>query len=183
MRHALNTHFQKRNGTWEFTCRPDSPPIITNLPENTHISLSHSNGLACFAIAQCPVGIDVESIGKKRDFQALAKLFMHSDELKLLSENRENAPETFYRTWCAKEAHYKALSPEQQMEISFRDISLLKIARKESQWFFFEGRVDQFMISVALTEEPTKISCSVFSQSHSPFLKEDFSIKPLQINR
>ena len=109
MRHALSQHFLCPLDEWSFTERINLPPKISNLPSNTYFSLSHSKGLICFAISNSPVGIDIELAETDRDFLELAKIFMNDEELKYLEQNMEIQTDIFYRTWCAKEAYYKAI--------------------------------------------------------------------------
>ena len=109
MRHAFNHHFQRCENEWEFIERPGSPPIVSNLPKNIYISLSHSNGLICLAISGSPIGIDIEAATKHRDFLTLAKTIMSDDEVNYYVQNASTHADLFYRMWCAKEAAAKSL--------------------------------------------------------------------------
>ena len=122
MRHALSQYFFRPVNEWIFIERPDLPPEISNLPDNIYTSLSHSKGLICFAISGSPVGIDLELADRNRDFLALAKLFMSDEEVQYLAQNKEIEADIFYRTWCAKEAYYKAIPSIKQHDTSYKDI-------------------------------------------------------------
>lgn len=64
------------------------------------ISVAHGGESVAVAIADTPVGVDIESIG--RDFERVAPRYMTSEELSLSS----NEHWACY-AWCAKEAMYK----------------------------------------------------------------------------
>ena len=64
------------------------------------ISVAHGGESVAVAIADRPVGVDIESLG--RDFDRVAPRYMTSEELSLSS----NEHWTCY-AWCAKEAMYK----------------------------------------------------------------------------
>ena len=87
MRHALSRCFPQAEHEWEIIDRAQAKPDITNLAEDRFISLSHSRGVICFAIANCPLGIDIEFIGKTRKFIALAKMFMNAAERSRLARS------------------------------------------------------------------------------------------------
>ena len=64
------------------------------------ISVAHGGESVAVAIADRPVGVDIESLG--RDFDRVAPRYMTSEELSLSS----NEHWACY-AWCAKEAMYK----------------------------------------------------------------------------
>lgn len=67
---------------------------------NTYISVSHSSEVVAVAIAECPIGIDIES--SKRDFEHAKSRFMSRSEELLSSDSNWGA-----YVWTAKEALYK----------------------------------------------------------------------------
>lgn len=72
------------------------------------LSISHSgDGIAC-AVAKGSVGVDIEDLGRKRDFLALAEQ-AHSPQqcLRLANQADEARAEWFYRWWTLKEAWLK----------------------------------------------------------------------------
>lgn len=82
-----------------FTENPWGRPELIDR-EDLHFSLSHSGHWAVCAVADTPVGVDVE---QPRCTPAMARRFFHPDELR--SEN----PIFLTRLWTAKEAFLKAL--------------------------------------------------------------------------
>ena len=67
---------------------------------NTHISVAHTAGVVAVALADCPVGVDIESL--HRGFERVASRYLSAEEAQLSSDERWAA-----MVWCAKEAMYK----------------------------------------------------------------------------
>ncbi len=162
MRHALSQFFPCPTNEWEFIERPDLPPEISNLPDNIYTNLSHSKGLICFAIANSPVGIDIELANKNKDFPALAKTFMNDEEIKYLAQNKEIQADIFYRTWCAKEAYYKATPSTNQADLSFKDISVRALIKNETNWSLIEGKIEQYFVAVIVKDKPQSVSYNYY---------------------
>ncbi len=163
MRHALSHHFLRPENEWIFIEQADSPPRIRNLPENIHISLSHSNHLICFAISGCPVGIDIEATDKQRDFPKMAKNFMDKDELGNLEQDKSTQSDLFYRIWCAKEAYYKALPTSEQSTTTLNKLRFSDLIEGNQNWLLIEGKIEQFRLAVVLKNKPEEINCNHFN--------------------
>lgn len=175
MRHALSQNFLCPEKEWFFTERPDSSPEISNLPANTYYSLSHSKGLICFAIANSPVGIDIELADANRDFLSLAKIFMSDEELQNMNKNTQMQADIFYRTWCVKEAYYKAISSFEQNDISYKDIPSQALFKNETDWSLTEGNIGKFHLSAVMKNQPKNIICHYFPKENNTY---HFDIKP-----
>ena len=80
----------------------------TDAAPGIHLSLSHSGEIVVAAVASFPLGIDVESAGRVRDWLALAAHVFAPEEceqlLQLPATDRE---QLFYRYWTLKEARGK----------------------------------------------------------------------------
>lgn len=78
--------------------------------EGVHFSISHSHGLVCCAVADEPIGIDVEVICERSadTVSGIAKRFFTSDERDFL-EGHAFSSEAFYYVWTRKEAMSKCL--------------------------------------------------------------------------
>ncbi len=79
---------------------PDGKPFFENL--DIHFNLSHSGGEIVAAFSEAPVGIDIESPGRTRDFLGIARRFFHPHEAALIFGESD-----FLRLWTAKEAMLK----------------------------------------------------------------------------
>jgi 4'-phosphopantetheinyl transferase len=86
-------------------------------------NLSHTNGLAACALSRGhAVGIDVEEINRRLDFEAVAKMAFVSEELHLLNMAVSSGrPEVFFRLWSLKEAIIKGIG--RGLSLSMRDFA------------------------------------------------------------
>lgn len=76
--------------------------------EPLHVSLSHSGGWLALALADAPVGIDIELPQRERDWEALAR-FVFSPEERQRVRDAEGAARAnvFHTLWTLKEARGK----------------------------------------------------------------------------
>ena len=78
-----------------------------------YISLSHSHEQVAVAVASNPVGLDMEWIQSKDNYNAiLEQIDAVKDAGQLLSQGY-TMQETFFRLWTRREAYYKLSSVEQ----------------------------------------------------------------------
>lgn len=162
MRYALSQHFQLPEKEWQFIERSGSAPVVNNLPENTYHSLSHSDGLICFALSDCPLGIDIEATNKQRDYMALAEVFMNDKELDCLAQNESTQGDHFYRTWCAKEAYFKALPATEQATTALNQLSFVALIENRTEWRLIEGKTDSCRFAAVMNNKPRAINQSCF---------------------
>ena len=157
MRHALSQLFPDQKNRWEFLQTPNTVPNVQNLPDNTFLSLSHSNNMICFAIATCRVGIDLE-IKKKRHLSEFAETIMSSEEFLIFSQSKEEQTDIFYRTWCAKEAYYKMLSKHQQSIIDLKQLSIFDQLTTNNEGFLLEPKIKDYAFAIVTKYKPTEVS-------------------------
>ncbi|MFF9850584.1 4'-phosphopantetheinyl transferase family protein [Streptomyces litmocidini] len=87
--------------------KPHGRPVVRG--DEIHFSLSHTRGLVFLALADSPVGVDVEKVP---DAEVTAKLgpLLHPRETAELDALRPaERPLAFGRAWVRKEAYFKAL--------------------------------------------------------------------------
>jgi 4'-phosphopantetheinyl transferase len=70
-----------------------------------HFNLSHSGAAIVAAFSSRPVGIDIESFGRCRDFLSIARRFFHPEEADAIAASRDEGD--FLRLWTAKESMLK----------------------------------------------------------------------------
>jgi len=162
MRHALGQHFQPRAGAWQFVERAGAIPLVANLPEGIHFSLSHSGGHICFAIADCALGVDIETFDRQRDFAGMAEAFMNDEELARLKRGATIRADDFYRVWCAKEACYKALPARQQAATLLRQLSYSALTENTAEWRLIEGKTETCRFAAVMQRSPRRIEQSCF---------------------
>ncbi len=166
MRHALQQHFPSEKSSFQFIEQPHSTPVINNLPSNNFISLSHSKGMICFALADSPVGVDLE-MKRQRNFAEMAKIFMSKKELTVFLNSTNDLEDEFYMIWSAKEAYYKAQPSQIQMNLNFTDISISNLRAKEKPSTLLEWNNTRFALAVVLEQQPKHIQYHSFLDSVS----------------
>ena len=160
MRDALSGLFDRDPASWIFEERRGESPLVTNLPPGHNINLSHSKGLICFAVADSPMGIDIEARQHQRDYSRLAKMFMTEDERRALVDIADPGA-FFYRCWCIKEAFYKAHPKTQQEHLHFTGISVTEL-EQDSVWHLLEGQVDEHYLVAATRDRVPQIHCHYY---------------------
>lgn len=122
IRHAATlTHFLRgrivlRSAFARFGISPESKIELTAfgkpfVPDcGVHFNMSHTDGLALFAVSRIPVGVDVERSDPRRDIDGLIRRWFEPEEaaeyFALPPASRRGA---FLRGWTCKEALVKAL--------------------------------------------------------------------------
>lgn len=88
-----------------FALTTHGKPVLKDIPA-WHFNISHSGEWVAMAVANNPVGIDVEKMGKPRT--ELAKRFFSEEETQLLLSLPEAEQRLyFYRLWTIKESYLK----------------------------------------------------------------------------
>ena len=87
------------------------PNLIGNNEEKLEFNLTHSNGLALYAVSlNRPLGIDVEHIGREVAHEQVARRFFSDKEVDALLSLPENKRrDGFFHCWTRKEAFIKAI--------------------------------------------------------------------------
>lgn len=82
-------------------------PVLAGLP--LHFNVSHTNGLAVFAIARSRIGVDVERTRAIPDADGLvARFFSPAEQAAYRKLTAPQRPAAFFRGWVCKEAVIKA---------------------------------------------------------------------------
>lgn len=73
------------------------------------LSISHSGDWVGCAMADAPIGLDIEAVGRRRDFSALAQLVHSPSQCRSLADAGSDAEraQRFYQWWTLKEAWFK----------------------------------------------------------------------------
>ena len=152
--------------TWQFEEKAGYSPRISNLPPGVQVNLSHSKGIICFAIADMPIGVDIEACEHRGNFAELGKMFMNDSERKKMAE-LSDPMSYFYRCWCVKEAWYKAHTAAEQENLHFTGIAIDEISHGHSHWHLTEGRIGNYFLVAASENMPRQIQCYYFPDERS----------------
>lgn len=113
----------------QFVTNAYGKPALVQPPHETrlHFNLSHSGEIALYAFAlERQVGIDVEYIQEKLDYEELATHYFSEDECsKLHALPASFREEAFYTCWTRKEAYIKALGMGLSKPLDEFDVSLI----------------------------------------------------------
>ena len=162
MRHGLSRKFGLEDSFWCFQQRRNKSPRITNLPRPIFTGLSHSKGVIAFVISESPVGIDLESMDRKRNIDGIAAATMTTEEIIYLNQYPQTKIIRFYELWCSKEAYYKALSLSEQAGIQFSSLPIEHLGRGNNSWHFLLNSFGEFVVAIATRIWPVQISHQVF---------------------
>ncbi len=114
VREILGCYLHQPAADIEFMAAPSGKPLLMdrsaiNAPV-PQFNYSHSGDLLILAVSQrYELGIDVEQISSKIDYETISRHFYNPDELSWLqSLAPKHQAEAFYRLWTCKEAVLKA---------------------------------------------------------------------------
>lgn len=86
-------------------------PLLGNAPHPLSFNLSHSGHYLALAVtAGDAIGVDLEQVNRRRNWQAIAERYFHPEEVaQLMALPEAERYLGFYRCWTLKEAFFKAL--------------------------------------------------------------------------
>ncbi len=106
------TYFQDANELRRLKCVDEDSPVL-------HVSISHAGDWIAAAISSTPVGIDVETFQKERDFLAIASHVFSGPEIEILKAcDPAQLKRTFYLYWTLKESIAKQFAAGLKFEVS-----------------------------------------------------------------
>jgi 4'-phosphopantetheinyl transferase len=172
LRNILGRYLGKDPRELEFCYSDRGKPTLAASDASLCFNLSHSQGLALYAIArQRSVGIDLEYIRSMDDAAQLAQRFFTPKEAQLL----QTAPEaqkqtTFFHLWTCKEAYLKAtgegIAGLRKVEIALYDgeqPQLLNLERNLGlidQWSVHQLTIDSnYAAAYAIAGQQCQLSC------------------------
>lgn len=144
---------------WQIQRQPDGPPRLLNA-HGICLSVSHSGPWIACAIADRPVGIDVEQHKPGRVIAELAELACHPDEAAELDTLKdEDAILRFLEIWTLKEAwikqHAAALSPSLLTTLKSMPVTANDTSGQAGSWLFREAEV---ALALACDDMPSTIA-------------------------
>jgi 4'-phosphopantetheinyl transferase len=109
LRRVLGEYLEVAPAAVELEVGKHGKPQLT-AATGLEFNLSHSEGLALVAVAESPVGIDVEAIRPTRDLRAVAERALPTADVEALdAAPKDEQAVVFYRAWTRHEAHIKCL--------------------------------------------------------------------------
>lgn len=134
---------------------------------NIHFNLSHSHGVALYAISHCEnIGIDIEYNQRQIHPLEIAQRFFSKEEIALLSHLPKSEQLTnFYKIWTRKEAYVKAIGEGISNTLDQFSVDLINFKSKIkssttngklSDWYIYDILMDpNYTATLALSfDEP-----------------------------
>lgn len=138
--------------SWDYYQDADSLRCLKYTQESLpglFISISHSGEWIAAAISHVPIGIDIETFGKQRDFIAIAShVFSESETSLLKSLAPDQLNRQFYLYWTLKESVAKQHGAGLKFEVS-RANSFIPAAASEA--LIFSWQCPEYVLALAGT--------------------------------
>lgn len=166
LRSLLGTYLNLPPSQLEFAYGDRGKPSLSvDLPASLSFNLSHSNGLALYAVTSTSsIGIDVEYLRPMSDALQLAKRFFAPREYEVI--NCLSPPEqrqAFFKAWTAKEAYLKATGVGlsgglEKVEVSLDSREALKLLSidgdggRAGSWSLYSVRLDPDYLAALAVE-------------------------------
>lgn len=107
MRSVIARYVQQPAESLQFAKGNHGKPFLVN-NIGLHFNLSHSQDIAMLAVARCDIGMDVECINRKHEWQKIMhRFYTESEQQKILALAEPLQQRAFYQVWTRKEAHMK----------------------------------------------------------------------------
>jgi 4'-phosphopantetheinyl transferase len=152
-----------------FDLGPNGKPKLHQAltPSGIEFNLSHSNEMALLAVAHGQeVGVDVEYVREKFEFQEVAERFFTAKEVAAM----QSLPSTlqrqaFFKCWTSKEAFLKAKGTGlsgalDEVEIALGGDERVRVAANVPNWWLFElAPIAGYEAALVITNAPAPIRC------------------------
>jgi 4'-phosphopantetheinyl transferase len=88
---------------------PNGRPAVAQSTPSLHFSISRDGGLVLVALAQAPVGVDIQALADRELGAEVRTLLHRSEREQILSTPAAGQPAAFARIWTRKEAYLKGI--------------------------------------------------------------------------
>lgn len=122
LRLILSTYLKTQPERIQFALGHRKKPALADPPAALEFNLTHSGQMAAVAVADCPVGIDVERVRAMPDLLAVAsRFFAPAEAAEVQAAPEPERTSMFFRIWTRKEAFVKCVGDGLYMPLdSFR---------------------------------------------------------------
>jgi 4'-phosphopantetheinyl transferase len=123
LRRVLGHYLDAEPGDDEFERDERGKPRL-RAGKGIEFNLSHSQNLLLVAVAERPVGVDVEAVRPRRNLLRLAERFLEPSEAATVSEAPEAERERlFHRAWTRHEARLKCLGAAPNLQSAAAEVA------------------------------------------------------------
>ena len=134
--------------------------------KNSHLSFNHSHCQSDYALIYSlnvsNIGVDIENINRKLNFELLAKRFFHADEYHLWQKNQDK--QTWFKLWTIKEAALKAHGlgirmPLNELNAVFEGDDFGCVCHDKIGRFYFKSlMINDCVVTVAYPDKMGKVA-------------------------
>ena len=110
LRTILGNYLDSEPAEIEFIVNDFGKPSLAGKYRKLHFNLSHRSGLSALAFSpKSEIGVDIEKIDSKFDFDLIAKAHFSEAENSFIDAKQDESRKRFYTVWTRKEALLKAI--------------------------------------------------------------------------
>ena len=156
-RYAICKGLGVRNTELVFGLNEYGKPVLIK-PDGIHFNISHSGEWVACAVADSPVGIDIEMI-KPVDYKIAERFFSEKESFFLINQSEETRLKYFYMLWTLKESYIKAEGRGLSIPLNSFTVDLKGnpiIIRDENNLIknkthcYFEVQPDKYVLSICV---------------------------------
>lgn len=143
LREILSRYLQQKPNNISFYYNQHGKPALhTDTEEPLHFKVSHSHGLALYAVTRdCPIGVDIEHIRTDFPYQEIAEKFFAPKENAMLRSLPSNLQsKAFFTCWTRKEAYLKAIGKGLSTSLNLFEVSFLP--REPAKLLSIQGDIE-----------------------------------------
>jgi len=142
----------------EIVKSPLGKPEFKN-ERNIKLSISHCEGAVAVLLSDHEVGIDVERV--RRYEREAARRILTEKEWSVLSKEKENPEELFFRYWTLKESYIKALGAGLTYPLKKISFTIGKDGIQSNKpWakFYVVSNCEEYIIVTAMSSSPLTVA-------------------------
>jgi len=171
LRQLLSRYLSVSTQSLRFEYGEQGKPSLADFP-HFQFNISHSENQLVLAFAQeITLGIDVEFINPKTDFEVIAPNFFSKNEADtLLAQVPEDRPQVFFNCWTRKEAFIKAKGGGLSIPLDKFEVTLLSndtprllaidwAPEEVENWSTFSFKTGEGFVGALMTDGEVKEVC------------------------
>lgn len=183
LRMLLSQYLKQDPKAIKFTQNEYGKPAV--LDSELEFNISHSGDLALFAFAKnTALGVDVEAIKPKIEYEDIAKRFFSAAENEqLLNISSKNRKKAFFNCWTRKEAFIKAIGEGLSFPLSDFDVNVEELESSQSQLLKIHKTYNANDWSILTLSVPGKHAAALaFNAAVGDFKSKKYKLNKIFLN-
>lgn len=175
LRLILSQYLSEKPGEIEYESTSFGKPFLKN--KRLQFNLSHTDTMAVIAVTEdAEIGVDIESLHRKVEYDDLAKrFFCEAEYQKLVQVYTDEKRNAFFNCWTRKEAFIKAVGEGLSYPLNDFEVTLLshepvqinhiqQDLETPKQWTLDSKNVDKYTIATAVKRQNSSFESRDFNQ-------------------